>query len=100
MKVPAVRNRGRSAGMRLGVDGRAVLTAVPYEEWDAPEQRCDAEGTWTYTPSAGDVRGTVAFEAGCELGVWTLGGTTEQPELYQVVGDPDAGDIRILVKRP
>lgn len=93
------------AGIRLRADGSAVLTAVPYEAWEGPERRCDGEGTWTYTPASGDVRGSVGFEVhgreadACDLGAWKLGGTTEHPELYALFGDPDVGDVRVLVKR-
>ncbi|QNE75703.1 hypothetical protein F0344_14655 [Streptomyces finlayi] len=87
------------AEMRLGADGRALLAAVPYEPAGGTELRCDGEGTWTYTPVSGDVRGSVTFDSGCELGAWTLGGTTERPELYALFGDPDTGDVRALVKR-
>lgn len=97
---------GPAAGMRLGADGKAVLTGVPYPAGGFQEQRCDGEGTWSYTPNSKDVRGSVEFEVrgresgDCDLGVWTVGGTTEHPELYALFGDPDDGDVRVLVRRP
>ncbi|WP_328905209.1 hypothetical protein OG230_20685 [Streptomyces sp. NBC_00234] len=81
------------------------MPAAPYDVREGPEGRCDGEGAWTYTPNSGDVRGSVGFEAqgreadACDLGVWKLGGTTEHPELYALFGDPDVGDVRVLVKR-
>ncbi|MFE5240913.1 MULTISPECIES: hypothetical protein [unclassified Streptomyces] len=79
----------------LRADGGAVLTAMPYDGWER-EGRCDGTGTWSY--AAGAVEFDVAGED-CQVGAWTVGGTAERPELYVLFGDPDAGDVRILVQQ-
>ncbi|MFE2017269.1 hypothetical protein ACFW9O_04335 [Streptomyces sp. NPDC059499] len=89
------------AEVRLRGGGGAEFSGVPYEGWDR-EGRCDGTGTWRYVPRDGAVRGTVDFDVAgedCRLGAWTVGGTAERPELYALFGDPDAGDVRILVKQ-
>ncbi|MEV7106797.1 hypothetical protein [Streptomyces atroolivaceus] len=88
------------AEIRLDDGGGAVLTAVPYEFMD-DEGRCDGRSSWRYVPGDGTAGGTVQFEpvGACVLDTWTVGGTAERPELYELVGDPDAGDVRILVRQ-
>lgn len=88
------------AEVRLRGGGGAVFSGVPYD--GSREGRCDGTGTWRYVPENGAVRGTVDFEVageGCGLATWTVGGTAERLELYALFGDPDVGDVRILVKR-
>ncbi|MFC8226858.1 hypothetical protein [Streptomyces sp. NPDC057287] len=89
------------AEVRLHADGRAVLSGVPYGDWEE-EGRCDGTGTWSYASGSGAVRGTVDFDvpgADCPIGPWTVGGTTERLELYSLFGDPDGGAVRILVRQ-
>ncbi|MFJ8882921.1 hypothetical protein ACIRJR_05870 [Streptomyces sp. NPDC102402] len=89
------------AEVRLQADGRAVLSAVPYGDWEE-EGRCDGTGTWSYVPEDGAVRGTVGFDLageGCPVGPWTVGGTDERLELYDLFGDPDGGAVRVLVRQ-
>ncbi|MCX5410849.1 hypothetical protein [Streptomyces sp. NBC_00059] len=83
------------AELLLREDGVAVLTAMPYDGWDR-EGSCDGTGTWSY--AAGAVEFDVAGEY-CRVGTWTVGGSAERPELYALFGDPDAGDVRILVQQ-
>ncbi|MFH9468252.1 hypothetical protein ACH4LT_13285 [Streptomyces clavifer] len=88
------------AEIRLDAGGGAVFSRVPYGSWDE-EGRCDGTGTWSYAPGDGAVRGTVSFVVfgdGCPLDTWTVGGTAERPELYALFGDPDGGDVRVLVR--
>ncbi|MFC9946398.1 hypothetical protein [Streptomyces pratensis] len=89
------------AEVRLQEGGGAVFSGVPYEGWEQ-EGSCDGTGTWRYVPTDGATGGTVEFDVvgeDCPLGTWTVGGTDERLELYALFGDPDAGDVRILVKQ-
>ncbi|MEW2166440.1 hypothetical protein AB0912_26090 [Streptomyces sp. NPDC007084] len=101
------------AVLRLSPGGRARLTSVPaqpeFEDIATREfTRCGGTGTWfldtggRYDPYAGG--GTSAQRAGVVVRVancghdtyWTIGGTTQHPELFVLFGDPDSGDLRIL----
>ncbi|QNS04836.1 hypothetical protein [Streptomyces xanthii] len=102
------RDADDGAALRLDADGRARLTRLPAEDLfgsagpdDPPFSRCTATGTWSRR--AGDTSG----DAGVEIDVpactdttlhWTIGGTREDPELYVLFGDPDAGDLHILTR--
>ncbi|MEU3280922.1 hypothetical protein [Streptomyces antibioticus] len=40
--------------------------------------------------------GRGAHHVRCRHLTWTISGTDRAPELFAVLGDPDAGDVRIL----
>ncbi|WP_455351139.1 hypothetical protein [Streptomyces sp. SYSU K217416] len=94
-----------AGAMRLESGGRAVVSGVPYEaeenRFADPAPRCTGEGTWehrsatTYQRAGVDV--TVTGCAG--LGGWEVAGSDARPELFVLVGDPDAGDVRVLRKQ-
>lgn len=97
---------GDRAVLRLGADGRAELTGLPYEgssptsDADGGLSRCDAAGTWTFGVDEVEGRPVITLETdGCG-GVhdWTIGGTEDDPELFVAFGDLDSPDVRILEK--
>ncbi|MEU2967799.1 hypothetical protein ABZ687_22900 [Streptomyces ardesiacus] len=95
------------SSLRLSPGGRAELTRLPAhggvdEEGDFA--LCDGTGTWT-CEQGGDFPDTdrdgvlVRPGGGCgQETYWTVGGTEQDPELFVLFGDPDAGDLRILTR--
>ncbi|MFD0315682.1 hypothetical protein [Streptomyces flavalbus] len=89
------------AVLRLRPDGRADatrLTAEPsYSDSDDREYVvCDGTGHWSFVTEGRD-RVLVRVGGGCgEETEWTVIGTERRPELFLFVGDPDAGDLRVL----
>jgi hypothetical protein len=92
--------------LRLHPDGRAEFTDLPTEtemdDWTVERAfaLCDGTGTWTLKRenSTWD-RDGVALRPAAECGqdtYWVIGGTEQEPELFVLFGDPDAGDLRIL----
>ncbi|WP_328872109.1 hypothetical protein OHT76_19425 [Streptomyces sp. NBC_00287] len=94
------------AVLRLHPDGRAEFTELPTEtdmdDWAAGQAfaLCDGTGTWSLKREDGNWdRGGVAvrLDGGCGQDTyWVIGGTEQDPELFVLFGDPDAGDLRIL----
>ncbi|WP_405787646.1 hypothetical protein [Streptomyces sp. NBC_01367] len=103
--------RGTDGGVvRLQEGGDLVVEDLPVDRRraggsDHVVTRCTATGTWQERPA--DTR--VHQRAGVDLSVtdcagwertWQVAGTVDRPELFQVVGDPDAGGLRILRRVP
>ncbi|MDT0614273.1 hypothetical protein [Streptomyces lancefieldiae] len=92
------------AVLRLAPGGRAELTRVPAQpDLDATGDytRCDGTGTWTRHPdghgSGGRDGVLVRLDGDCgEETYWTIGGTGQEPELFALFGDPDAGELFVL----
>ncbi|MFI8193342.1 hypothetical protein ACIF8T_31980 [Streptomyces sp. NPDC085946] len=83
------------AVLRLLPGGRAEAADLPMNGpgWDAVT--CDGTGRWL--PDSEGRAGVRVTVAGCGDGTtWTIGGTRREPELFVALGDPDAGDLRIL----
>lgn len=104
--VTGVWHGANGAELRLLRGGRAELTAMPAE--GGPGEGavvCEGTGTWVFerdTSSKWDSV-VVRLEEGGGTGStcgdetsWTVGGTDHAPELFRFVGDPDAGELRIL----
>ncbi|MFF5498209.1 hypothetical protein [Streptomyces aquilus] len=100
------------AVLDLRAGGRVEFTDLPLQDPDGWESvRCTGTGTWTVDrdgredPYAGEGPEerdgvVVRLDGGCgEQTYWTIGGTTADPELFVLFGDPDAGDLRILKKK-
>ncbi|MFE4665294.1 hypothetical protein ACFRI7_14480 [Streptomyces sp. NPDC056716] len=109
------------AVLRLDSSGRAELTALPAEpglDIDADSGisvgrtefvRCAGAGTWlldregrhdTSGGASAAARDGVVVRLDSTCGqdtYWTIGGTEREPELFVRFGDPDAGELRILV---
>ncbi|MFI0243106.1 hypothetical protein [Streptomyces sp. NPDC016845] len=85
--------------------GRAELTRVPAHndvDEDGDFSLCDGTGTWTLKGGS-DLRDTdrdgvlVRLDGACgQETYWTIGGTAQDPELFVLFGDPDAGELRIM----
>jgi hypothetical protein len=102
---------GQVAGSWHGPDG-AVLTLLPDGAAEASRvpassggygdaAGCDGTGTWTLEREGeGDrYRDGVVVRLAGDCGQetqWTIGGTEQDPELFVLLGDPDAGDVLIL----
>jgi len=92
------------AELRLSPDGRATAVRLPAEppdyDWLAHEYvKCAGGGTWK--PHHRDDLGRngilLRLDGDCgEDTEWSFGGTEEDPELYVLFGDPDAGRLWIL----
>ncbi|MFF8645198.1 hypothetical protein [Streptomyces sp. NPDC015345] len=110
---------GDDERLRLGADGRAVVTGLPYESSHAYEMgdayeesdasggsdrlaRCDSTGTWRVGEARYEDRPAVVIAVegcGSDSQTWTIGGTAAEPELFVLFGDPDSPDIEVLVRR-
>jgi hypothetical protein len=103
------------AVLRLRADGRAEATDLPAQpefEYEGTREfiPCGGVGTWfldrmgrydTYGGEGPSVRDGVVVRLGGGCGAdtsWTIGGTEDEPELYVLFGDPDAGELRILTR--
>ncbi|MER5596726.1 hypothetical protein [Streptomyces sp. NPDC002265] len=91
------------AVLRLRPDGRAGLSRVPAQPVFGTADDftvCDGTGTWAFeTDREEDGRDAVVVRLGGGCGQetsWTVGGTARSPELFVLLGDPDAGELRIL----
>ncbi|MFJ6485803.1 MULTISPECIES: hypothetical protein [unclassified Streptomyces] len=87
--------------VRLYEGGDAAVERVAVHHFDGSVTYCTATGTWT--ERADDPR--TGTRAGVEIDVshcsgwektWQVTGTAARPALFHLVGDPDAGDVRIL----
>ncbi|MGW5568882.1 hypothetical protein ACWEWD_36420 [Streptomyces tendae] len=90
------------AVLRLSPGGRAELTRVPAQpdfEADQDYTRCDGTGTWARDRYGDREAVLVRLDGGCgENTHWTISGSEQDPELFALFGDPDAGDLRILTR--
>ncbi|MFI5865259.1 hypothetical protein [Streptomyces sp. NPDC051546] len=109
---PPVLSQGDYAGMwtgdgiRLELDaqGTAMAEQLPVENGFEPVGRCSGPGTWKSREADGRSyrAGVVLAVAECGAGAsltWEVAGTAAEPELFVLIGDPDAGDVRVLRKR-
>ncbi|MDF3145586.1 hypothetical protein [Streptomyces sp. T21Q-yed] len=93
------------AVLRLHTGGRAEVSKLPAQaesgDWyPDPIDVCDGTGNWSPGEHSGRDGVLVRLDGGCGRDTyWTIGGTEQEPELFVLFGDPDAGDLRIL-KRP
>ncbi|MER6343581.1 hypothetical protein ACWC10_18345 [Streptomyces sp. NPDC001595] len=98
VRLPGVWRGGDGAVLRLLPGGRAEaveLPAVAAGGWDPVVCRGTRSGTWT--TETRDRDGVLVRLGGCGGETfWMIGGTAREPELAVVLGDPDAGDVRIL----
>jgi hypothetical protein len=96
------------AVLRLHSGGRAELAALPTQsehmDWlaDPPYTVCEGTGTWEPVRKGEDVERDgvgLKVDSGCgKPTLWRIGGTEDDPELFVLFGDPDAGDLRILTR--
>ncbi|MET9606293.1 hypothetical protein ABZZ17_14645 [Streptomyces sp. NPDC006512] len=99
---------GDGARLVLRPDGTARAEGLPVTGPDGGVAYCTGAGTWTFDPEAAAPAGAPAEPAhrdGVWLDVspcadsapaWRIAGTTRRPELFALLGDPDAGVRKVL----
>lgn len=93
---------GDGVRLELGARGEVTARELPVHDGFDVVRRCSGHGTWKPVEAALDGRAGVAVSVpGCEdaESVWQVAGTRERPELFVLMGDPDAGDVAVLRKR-
>lgn len=104
------------AALRLDPEGKAELTRLATESESEPEPEpesgsgsgdratdaidvCDGPGSWSVEERGGRDAVVVRLDGTCGRATWwTIGGTEREPELFARFGDPDAGEVWILVR--
>ncbi|MFD3538234.1 hypothetical protein ACFWUQ_01875 [Streptomyces sp. NPDC058662] len=93
---------GDGVRLQLGADGGATARMLPVHDGFDVVGRCSGPGTWKAGEAAHGGRAGVRLAVpdceGAELG-WQVAGTDERPELFVLMGDPDAGEVVALRKR-
>ncbi|MGW4547420.1 hypothetical protein ACWEN4_13695 [Streptomyces violaceorubidus] len=90
--------------LTLRPDGTAEASRMPVSSGAIGEgTACDGLGTWFLVRAGQDDRYRdgvlVHLDGDCgQESDWTIGGTEQDPELFVFLGDPDAGDLRILTR--
>ncbi|MFC9298339.1 hypothetical protein ACFTWH_16680 [Streptomyces sp. NPDC057011] len=94
--------RGEDGGtVRLREGGRVEVEDLPVDHEDRTVTRCTATGTWKEWAGSSGHRGGVHLDVGgCAEWErdWEVTGTTEHPELFHLVGDPDVGRVQKLIR--
>ncbi|MEU9301691.1 hypothetical protein [Streptomyces sp. NPDC048269] len=97
--------RGADGGVvRLKEGGGAVVEGVPAHGVRKGITYCTAAGTWsprTANPDRGRRAGVDLVVRDCDdwHPTWEVGGSAAHPELFQLYGDPDDGDMWLLSRR-
>ncbi|GGS29188.1 hypothetical protein AB0E75_21240 [Streptomyces griseoviridis] len=107
-QVTGVWRSGDGAVLRLDADGGAELVRLPMKVTDRTDRSipvCAGTGTWSLRRDGpyGEERDGVLVRPGasgsCDQDTyWTIGGTEDAPELFVLLGDPDAGDLLVLTR--
>ncbi|MFD9367069.1 hypothetical protein ACFWA6_05065 [Streptomyces sp. NPDC060020] len=84
-------------------DGRVTADSVhEYGPGDDPyglPPQCSGSGTWSYEPGRGVRTQKVRIDVpGCSWPAWSVGGTEEEPRIYQRIGHPDSEHLYRLRK--
>ncbi|MFE7097500.1 hypothetical protein [Streptomyces erythrochromogenes] len=87
--------------IRLHEGGEAAVERVKASGFGANGASCTGTGTWTARaedPRYGTRAGVEIDVPGCSRWgeTWQVSGTAARPELFQWIGDPDTGGLRIL----
>lgn len=98
---------GMGAELVLGAHGGATVRNLPREAHEAHEADdsgnavCDGPASWRFEPADDTHRDRAVIENhACGEMAWEITGTEARPALFILLGDPDAGDVRILHKQP
>ncbi|MFG2997012.1 hypothetical protein [Streptomyces sp. NPDC048340] len=93
---------GDGVRLELGTGGEATAEKLPVHDGFEIVDRCSGHGTWEPEEEAYDRRAGVTLSlpdcTGARLS-WEVAGTSERPELFVLMGDPDAGEVAVLRKR-
>ncbi|MFF4098724.1 hypothetical protein [Streptomyces sp. NPDC001903] len=93
---------GDGVHLELGAQGEVTARELPVYEGFEVVDHCSGHGTWKPLEAAHGHR------AGVDLAIpnchsanlsWEVAGTDEHPELFVLMGDPDAGETVVLSKR-
>ncbi|WP_354382027.1 hypothetical protein [Streptomyces sp. PvR034] len=93
---------GDGVSLTLGDRGEAAAQQLPVHDGFEVVGHCTGHGTWRSTAAGetvGDRRAAVVLTLpDCESAElrWEVAGTGERPELFVLMGDPDAGDVVVL----
>ncbi|GAA0613340.1 hypothetical protein GCM10010394_49120 [Streptomyces crystallinus] len=91
------------ATLRFAADGKVTATGVKEhreENFNTTVKPCTGKGTWTFDEGENSWTQEVHVTLpDCSWPAWNIGGTQEQPTLYQYIGDPDSWDLYTLKKR-
>ncbi|MEU3671053.1 hypothetical protein [Streptomyces virginiae] len=87
--------------IRLYEGGETAVERVKASGFGGNGASCTGTGTWTARaedPRYGTRAGVEIDVPGCSRWgeTWEVSGTAARPELFQWIGDPDTGDLRIL----
>ncbi|MFI5672484.1 hypothetical protein [Streptomyces sp. NPDC051704] len=95
---------GDGVRLELGAQGTVTARELPVHDGFDVVDHCSGRGTWKPEGKEAnlDHRAGVALTipdcTGAELS-WAVAGTDERPELFVLMGDPDAGHTAVLRKR-
>ncbi|WP_416982722.1 hypothetical protein [Streptomyces sp. T028] len=105
-EVTGVWRGANGAELRLLRGGRAELARMTADAESGEEPVvCEGTGTWAFEREESSKWDSVVVRLAEGSGTgstcgdetsWTIGGTDDEPELFRFIGDPDAGEVRIL----
>ncbi|MFJ7208935.1 hypothetical protein ACIQWR_36065 [Streptomyces sp. NPDC098789] len=96
---------GDGVSLTLGDRGEAEAQQLPVHNGFDVVGHCTGHGTWRSTAAGGSANegraGVVLALPDCKTAElrWSVAGTRERPELFVLMGDPDAGDVVVLHHR-
>ncbi|MFD7030083.1 hypothetical protein ACFWAR_18770 [Streptomyces sp. NPDC059917] len=96
---------GEGVDLTLGNGGDAAAEQLPVHDGFDVVGHCTGHGTWRSEPARrtglGRRAAVVLTFPTCESAElrWEVAGTRERPELFVLMGDPDAGDVVVLHHR-
>ncbi|CAM5481539.1 hypothetical protein SAVIM338S_03293 [Streptomyces avidinii] len=93
---------GDGTWLVLDEDGSARVLGLPVPDREHEDAgRCMGPGTWSVRQVNRHRPGIALSVPDCPRAAltWGAGGTTREPELFVMLGDPDGGELRVLRKR-
>ncbi|MFE9967186.1 hypothetical protein [Streptomyces sp. NPDC005525] len=93
---------GDGVRLELGEQGTAIAGKLPVHDGFDVVDHCSGHGTWEPEDADYSLRAGVALTIpDCKDAQlrWQVAGTDERPELFVLMGDPDAGNVAVLRKR-
>ncbi|MFD7263483.1 hypothetical protein [Streptomyces sp. NPDC059874] len=93
---------GDGVRLELGAQGEVTAKSLPVHDGFDVVGHCSGHGKWAPEEAAhGERAGVTLSIPTCEDAErrWLVAGTDERPELFVLMGDPDAGEVAVLRKR-